>query len=213
MKQEESRVSQQTEELLGLTNSWAEKRCAEISTECDKQVQEILKSAHHDARLRLRSHFESDRTASRQRLAALEAAQERHVREEQQRQQVLLVKETIEGLKDELASRWKNQEQRRNWVDTIWQLAHQRLIRVCWSITHPQGWPSEEIAEMEQKIKDFTGIAPVFSATGEIKAGLLIEADGARLDCTLNGLLGSRYRLESEIIASLVQDANNQDYS
>ncbi|OOZ37258.1 hypothetical protein, partial [Solemya elarraichensis gill symbiont] len=123
MKQEESRVTQQAEKLLDLTSSWAEKRCDEISTECDRQVEEVLNSAHHDARLRLHSHFESDRTASRQRLAALEAAQERHAREEQQRQQVSLVKEIIDGLKGELTTRWKSDEQRSGWVDTFWQLA------------------------------------------------------------------------------------------
>ncbi len=213
MKQEESSVSQQAEELLRLSNSWAEKRCAEISAECDKQVQELLRTAHHDARLRVRSHFESDRTASRQRLAALEAAQERHKREKQQQEQVKLVKEVIEGLKKELTARWNNGEQRRNWVETIWQLAYQRLIRACWTIRHPQDWSLDEIAGLEQKVKEFTGISPVFVASADIQAGLLIDAEGATLNCTLNGLLSSRYRLESEIIAALEQDSNNQDDS
>ncbi|OOZ48947.1 hypothetical protein BOW39_08545 [Solemya velum gill symbiont] len=213
MKQDESRVSQQAEELLGLTSSWAEKRCAEISAECDSKVQELLETAHHDARVRLRSHFESDRTASRQRLAALEAAQERHKREELQRHEVMLVKKVIEGLKDELTTRWKNDEQRPGWVETIWQLAHQRLIKACWTISHPQDWSSDEVAGFEQKVNEYTGIAPVFVVSDDIEAGLLIEADGAKLDCTLKGLLSSRYRLESEIIAALEQDENNQDDS
>ncbi len=90
---------------------------------------------------------------------------------------------------------------RATWIDALLRLAVQRLgRRAAWTLRHPPGLADALRAVLAQH--DVANATLVEDAT--LDAGLVIEADGARLDGTPAALLADRPAVEAELLAQLV---------
>jgi hypothetical protein len=72
-------------------------------------------------------------------------------------------------------------------------------------VRHPPAWSAVEWGPLETELARALGQAPHFRADGAVSAGLVIEAQGAVLDASLEGLLRDRRRLEARLLAVLAR--------
>jgi hypothetical protein len=73
-------------------------------------------------------------------------------------------------------------------------------------VRHPPAWSTAEWGPFEAELTRMLGQAPHFRADSAVSAGLVIEAQGAVLDASLEGLLRDRRRVEARLLAFLARD-------
>lgn len=195
-------LSTQIDALLALTDAWAKERCVKIFDETDIKVKEIVRSAHRDARERLRRHVEQDRQSAKQRMSSFEATLKTRQRKEQQVRDQQFLRESWHQLIAELIDRWNSPLSREHWTGSIWSHAKKHLPMSVWLVEYPSDWSAEERESLGEQIEDFTGSRPEWCADIGITVGFRIVSAGACVDGTLQGLLANRRRLEAETLSA-----------
>ena len=79
--------------------------------------------------------------------------------------------------------------------------ALRRLERGDWLVRHAPGLPEAEQGEAEERARREAEISLRFRADDGVVAGLIINAKGAVLDMSLNGLLRDRAPVEARLLA------------
>ena len=205
MKDSQNITSAQVAEMQQLAEAWATEKSDEIHRKASKQASDIVCSAYHDAKLRLRRHFKSDRQHSNQQIASAEATLKTRERQEMQQLQLKVLHKAQAALKNELINRWQQGEQRSQWVESIWQQADGSLPRAQWSIVYGGLWPQSEQDALMKRVSEETGITADITHDDRIDAGLRICSQGACVDGTVGGLLANHSRLESDILSAFHQ--------
>ena len=86
-------------------------------------------------------------------------------------------------------------------------MACARLPASGWLLRHPQIWRDDDRAGLLALLRQ-SGIAnPTLRPDPTLTAGLVIEADGVRLDSTPAALMADRPRVEAALLAALALDS------
>jgi len=194
-------IEEREQGLLRLVDDYRDQECRRILGEAQARAREVRGQAFARERAALHQRITAERARARGLIQAAEA--ERATRERRRSEQLdaALVDAVWPGLVAELEARWRNAETRRDWVGHALDEALRRLARGDWLVRHAPGWPEEDRAEADQRLRQQADVTARFSADGSIAAGLIVSASGAALDMSLEGLLRDRARVESRLLA------------
>jgi vacuolar-type H+-ATPase subunit E/Vma4 len=204
MSTPEGIVQAQTEALLRRVAREQESRCRRARDAAQEQAGSIVARAWEEARARLRQAVEEERRAVDKALADRRAALETAARQREQAVLRELMDDAWRDLPGTLVSSWQRDDTRREWCTAACAVAVRALHA-------DQGYTVEidaALAEdarkvVAQALRHPSGPEVRFREVPSLGAGLRIHAGRACVDATVGGLLASRERIESELLAEL----------
>lgn len=191
------------EALIELIAATRDARSAEIIDQARQQAQARIRNAFHDARQRVTRAIDEERVRARGLLAVNEARLETHNRQRYQDAVQHMLSRARHRLGAALLARWQDAQQRRQWLEHLLGQALARLPKAHWQVEHPSGWDSGEIDAWLERISEHTGARPALKSNARIAAGLRVQAGGACLDGTLDGLLADERAVQAKLLAQL----------
>lgn len=191
------------EALIELITATRDAHSAEILEQARQQARARIAGAFREARQRVSRAIEEERVRARGLLAVNEARLETHNRQRYQDAVQHMLSRARHRLGAALLARWRDDQQRQQWLEHLLDQALRRLPKVRWEIEHPAGWDGAEIAAWLDRIAGHTGARPLLRGDARIAAGLRIRADGACLDGTLDGLLADERAVQARLLALL----------
>lgn len=191
------------EALIELIAATRDTRSAEIFEQARQQGQARIRAAFQEARQRVSRAIDEERVRARGLLTVNEARLETHNRQRYQDAVQHMLSRARFRLGAALLARWQNTDQRRQWLEYLLGQAMQRLPKAHWQIEHPAGWDSGEIAAWLERVSEHTGARATLKSDARVAAGLRIQAGGASLDGTLDGLLADERAVQAHLLAQL----------
>ena len=191
------------EALIDLIVATRNARSAELLEQARQQSRARIRAAFHEARMRVSRAVDEERIRAHSLLALNEARLETHNRQRYQDAVQHMLARTRYRLDAALRARWQHPGQRRLWLDDLFAQALEKLPMAAWSIEHPPGWDSEEIGPWLERIRARTSGPPSLRSVEEIHGGLRIQAAGASLDGTIEGLLADEGAVQARLLAHL----------
>jgi hypothetical protein len=200
----ESIVEAQTEALLRRVAREQETRCRRARDSAEEQARNIVARAWEEARARLRQAFEDERREVDQSLADRRAALETVARQRGQSVLRELMDEAWRELPAALEAVWALPESRRDWCTGACRMAARVLgtgagIAAEFDAAAPDDAVQWLSATLGPGVADNVDIRRVPG----LGPGLRIRRGRACLDATIPGLLASRDRIESELLAEM----------
>lgn len=191
------------EALIELIVAARNARSSELLDDAREQAQARVRNAFREARQRVSRAVDEERIRAHGLLALNEARLETHNRQRYQDAVQHMLARTRYRLDAALRARWQQPEHRGLWLADLFTQALQRLPAAPWSIEHPPGWDSVEIAPWLDRIQARSGVAPRLQSDERIQGGLRIKAAGAGLDGTIDGLLADEGAVQARLLAYL----------
>lgn len=194
-------IEERERALLKLVEEERDKACRRLLAEADERAGALLRDAYRRERAALHERIVAERSRAEGILRA--AAAERATAERRRGEQAdaRLLAAAWPGLRAQLAERWSDPDQRRDWVASTLEQALARLPHSGWTIRHAGGWPQAERAAAQARLAQAGVAAPALRADADLTAGLIVAAGGAVLDMSLEGLLRDRARIEARLLA------------
>lgn len=179
----------------------------ELLDVAERECDEIRDRAKVKARRQLRRAIEELRALEHQRQQQVRAELQTAARHRASTQALEALAAGWPRLPDALARRWRDAGARKRWLDAQLALAQSRLPAAGWVLRHPADWGADDAAALRALLAA-RGIADArLQPDSEVDAGLVIEADGARLDSTPRALLADRGFVEAALLAALDEAA------
>lgn len=178
-------------------------RCQAILRDAETRAAELLRAARSDARRRVSTAVRDDRARGRQRIEAARAELSTRERRLQQEVAATLLSRAWDRLRTELALRWERAETRAHWVGNLTADAVRLLPAGTWTIQHPAGLDPGELEPLARAAAEVGGAPPSLEAHEEIEAGVRVQAAGATLDGTPEGVLADRPGVEGRLLMDL----------
>lgn len=197
-------VQAQTDALLRRLSRDQESQCRRTREAAEEQARSIVARAWEEARARLRQAVDEERRAIDKALADRKAALETVQRHGQQAVLRELMDAAWIELPAVLEAGWKDDERRRRWCAAACDIAASSLhggtrFLIEMDATTPQHDVDRACAALRERVGDDVEVRAVPS----LGAGLRIRSGRACVDATVPGLLASRERVESELLAEL----------
>lgn len=203
MNHSDADVDTQLKNLLDVVSRNRDERCAAVLDQARQQASRIVSQAHQEARLSVHQQVLAIRERVRHKLASAEAQKQTRLRLHRHHNDRALLARAWEPLNNKLLERWQQDSTRAQWVNALISQASANLVATPWRIEHPLDWPAAEQAALQDQLLNSLGSAPLLEPTEGINAGLRICAGQACIDGTLAGLLKSRTRIDSMLLAKL----------
>ncbi|HMN65544.1 MAG: hypothetical protein KF786_13775 [Burkholderiaceae bacterium] len=172
----------------------------------EREAGEIRARARDKARRQMRRALADLRTAERQRTRQVRAELETRARHHEAARALDLLAAAWPALDAAIARRWRDARARDRWLDAQLALAQARLPRAGWVLRHPAGWADAECDALRALLAARGASDAVLEADPRLRVGLVIEADGVRLDSTPQALLADRGFVEAALLAALPAD-------
>jgi vacuolar-type H+-ATPase subunit E/Vma4 len=191
----------QIEAMLERVNQHRERRAGEIRSKSAAQSLEIVRSARSEARESLHRAVARERTRMAQGLRQAEARAELESRRRAQLETRTLLQHMWEQVAAVLESRWRNDAQRREWIQAAVGEAAQLLAGQSWRIEHAAGVSGEDRRLAESRALAGGARAVEWQLEGQLRAGVRVRSPGACLDATVAGLLTAREEVEAAFLS------------
>ena len=172
----------------------------------EREAGEIRARARDKARRQVRRAIAELRAAERQRTRQVRAELETRARHHASAQALDLLAAARPVLDAAIARRWRDAAARGRWLDAQLALAQARLPRAAWVLRHPAGWTDAERDALRVLLAARGVSGATLEADPSLQVGLVIEADGVRLDSTPQALLADRNFVEAALLAALPAD-------
>jgi vacuolar-type H+-ATPase subunit E/Vma4 len=189
MSAPESIVQAQREALLRRVAREQEMLSRRARDAAEEQARGIVARAREEAAARVRQAAEEAHRAVGQAVADRRAALETAARQREQTVLRELMDTAWQQLPDVLAGIWAQPEARRAWCDAASALAERTLMG--------DGEITIEVDDADR------GCQVTMREVAALGPGLRVRRGLATVDATTNGLLASRERIESELLAEL----------
>jgi hypothetical protein len=204
MSTPEGIVQAQTEALLRRVAREQESRCRRAREAAQEQAGSIVARAWEEARTRLRQAVEEERRAVDKALADRRAALETAARQREQAVLRELMDDAWRDLPGTLATSWQRDDARREWCAAACAVAVRALqADQGYTVEFDAAVPEDAHKVVDQALRHPSGPEVRFREVPSLGAGLRIHAGRACVDATVGGLLASRERIESELLAEL----------
>lgn len=105
-----------------------------------------------------------------------------------------------------LTRAWGDAAVRARWVDAQLAQARERLVATAWVVRHPAVFNAHERHDLEQRLAGHGRPDATLEPDEALPAGLVIEADGARLASSPAAWLADRPAIESALLAALARE-------
>jgi vacuolar-type H+-ATPase subunit E/Vma4 len=204
MSTPEGIVQAQTEALLRRVAREQESRCRRARDAAQEQASSIVARAWEEARTRLRQAVDEERRAFEKALGDRLAALETVARQREQAVLRELMDDTWRDLPGTLASSWQRDDARREWCAAACAVAVRALqADQGYTVEIDAAVPDDARKAVDQALRRQSGPEVRFQEVPSLGPGLRIHAGRACVDATVGGLLASRERIESELLAEL----------
>jgi hypothetical protein len=204
MSTPEGIVQAQTEALLRRVAREQESRCRRARDAAQEQASSIVARAWEEARTRLRQAVDEERRAVDKALGDRRAALETVARQREQAVLRELMDDAWRDLPGTLASSWQRDDARREWCAAACAVAVRALQADQGYTVEIDAADADDVRRIvEQALQLSPGTEVHFREVPSLGAGLRIHAGRACVDATVGGLLASRERIESELLAEL----------
>ena len=204
MSTPEGIVQAQTEALLRRVAREQESRCRRARDAAQEQASSIVARAWEEARTRLRQAMEEERRAVDKALADRRAALETAARQREQAVLRELMDDAWRDLPGTLVSSWQRDDTRREWCNAACAVAVRALqADQGYTVEIDAALTEDARKVVDQALRHASGPEVRFREVPSLGAGLRIHAGRACVDATVGGLLASRERIESELLAEL----------
>jgi hypothetical protein len=204
MSTPEGIVQAQTEALLRRVAREQESRCRRARDAAQEQASSIVARAWEEARTRLRQAMEEERRAVDKALADRRAALETAARQREQTVLREIMDDAWRDLPGTLVSSWQRDDTRREWCAAACAVAVRALqAEQGYTVELDAAVPDDARKVVDQALRRPSGPEVRFREVPALGAGLRIHAGRACVDATAGGLLASRERIESELLAEL----------
>ncbi len=204
MSTPEGIVQAQTEALLRRVAREQESRCRRARDAAQEQASSIVARAWEEARTRLRQAMEEERRAVDKALADRRAALETAARQREQTVLREIMDDAWRDLPGTLVSSWQRDDTRREWCAAACAVAVRALqAEQGYAVELDAAVPDDARKVVDQALRRPSGPEVRFREVPALGAGLRIHAGRACVDATAGGLLASRERIESELLAEL----------
>jgi len=189
----------------------------EIERQLKNETSAVIATAEGDARAiiaqtraaargRVHAAILELRREGASRLARATAQLETEQRARAQRLAAQAVGDALSLLRDELDTRWRDPQNRRQWTDAVARLCVLRLRPSAWRIEHAPDWSKAEQRDFAATVGERDGVAISFKADSDLKSGLRIKTDQAVFDATLQGLLADGRTISAMILDEIEQE-------
>jgi hypothetical protein len=200
----DSILDAQTDALLRRVAREQETRCRQARDSAAEQARVIVERAWAEARGRLRQAVEEERRSMEQMLADRRAAHETAARRRSQSSLRAVMDEAWGELPAALESAWRRPDARERWCKAACAAAVAAL-------DHAQGCVLELDSDAVRDVADtalaalagWTTVPAELQRVPDLGPGLRIRCGRACVDATLPGLLASRERIESDLLAEI----------
>jgi hypothetical protein len=197
-------VQAQTEALLRRVAREQETRCRGARDAAGEQARNIIARAWQEARARLRQAVDEERRSIDKALADRRAALETVARRREQSVLRVLMDEAWRELPVALEAAWQSADGRREWCAAACAVAARTLQSGHGFVVELDPAAPRDATELVQRcLPQPTGGAIELRQLPALGAGLRIRGGRACIDATVPGLLASRERIESELLAEL----------
>ena len=204
MSTPQSIVEAQTEALLRRLAREQESRCRRTLDAAHEQARAIVARAWEEARVRLRQAVEEERRAVDKALADRRASLETVRRRAEQSVLRELMDSAWTELPRTLAAAWDRPELRREWCQAACRLATRTVPRGASFIVELDDTESVETSRIAVAgLNGDSGSQVETRRIAALGAGLRIRSGRVCVDATVLGLLATRERIESELLAEL----------
>lgn len=195
-------AARQAEMLLEEIARQLARSTADIEAAAATEVEQIRQRAREKARQRVRHALDERRAIERQRLHQVRA----ELDTERRRRLATDARRALDAawprMGEALQRRWADAASRASWIDALLATAVRRLGTRAWTLRHPPAAGLDDTLRAALSRHGVAGATLVADAT--LTAGLVIEADGARLDGTPAALLADRPSVEADLLAHMV---------
>ena len=204
MNAPQSIVEAQTEALLRRLAREQETRCRRARESAGEQARTIVKRAWQEARARFRQAFDEERRALEQTLADRRAAHDTAARRRSRSSLRAVLDEAWQALPAALDSTWLRADARERWCRAACAAAMAALdpARGC-ALEIDAGAGGDVEAVALAALGAWAGPVLDIRRVAGLGAGLRIRCGRACVDATVPGLLASRERIESELLAEM----------
>ena len=187
----------QADALISLLKKGQEASVRKLEHEARDWNRQRLREARHQALLQFRKAAAMERDRFSHEISATEAAIAAEARTRHQQHLSAMVQAVISRLPEALEQRWQSPLHRSEWIESALQNAARRLGDGAWLIRFAAGPEQEELPE------SLDGASIRWQPDPSLKAGLVIEKGGARLDASIPGLLADTPRVQSHVLTLL----------
>jgi hypothetical protein len=200
----QSIVEAQTDALLRRVAREQETRCRQARESAAEQARTIVDRAWDEARARLRQAVMEERRSIEQTLADRRAAHETTARRRSQSSLRAVIDEAWRSLPAALGSAWLSADARARWCRAACSAAMAALdpARGCALEIDPEAAGDVEALALES-LGTWAGARAGVERVPGLGPGLRIRCGRACVDATVPGLLASRERIESELLAEM----------
>ena len=171
-----------------------------------REGDEIRARARDKARRQLRRALAELRASGRERLQQVRAELETAARRRSSARALDALAAAWPRLGDALARRWDDAAARELWIDAQLALAQARLPSAGGVLRHPATWHDGDRDALRRRVAARGVTDAGLVADERVTIGLVVEADGVRLDSTPQALLADRAFVEAALLAALVAD-------
>jgi vacuolar-type H+-ATPase subunit E/Vma4 len=204
MSTPEGIVQAQTEALLRRVAREQESRCRRARDAAQEQASSIVARAWEEARTRLRQAVDEERRAVDKALGDRRASLETVARQRDQAVLRELMDDAWRDLPGTLVSSWQRDDARREWCAAACVVAVRALqAGQGYTVEIDAAAPDDVRKVVDEALRQPSGPDVRFREVPSLGAGLRIHAGRACVDATVGGLLASRERIESELLAEL----------
>lgn len=197
-------VEAQTDALLRRVAREQETRARHAREAAAEQARAILKRAWAEARARLRQAALEERNAVEETLAGHRAALETAARQQSQSALRAVLDDAWQALPAALAAEWARADARERWCRAACSVAMSVLepTRGCRVEIDDDADPQVEAVALAA-LAAWCGEPPVVERSRGLGPGIRVRCGRACVDATVPGLLASRERVESELLAEI----------
>jgi hypothetical protein len=200
----DSILEAQTDALLRRVAREQETRCRHARESAAEQARVIVERAWAEARGRLRQAVEEERRSMEQTLADRRAAHETAARRRSQSSLRAVMDEAWGELPAALESTWRRLDARERWCKAACAAAMAALDHAQGCVLEVDAGAGPDVADIAlAALAGWTTVPAELRRVSDLGPGLRIRCGRASLDATLPGLLASRERIESDLLAEI----------
>ncbi len=197
------RAEHQADALIEEIERKVDASCAAIRADAARDAEALRQRSREKARRQLqRAVAEMRATARRRTLQAL-AEQETARSRRAAAQAALWLTQAEPALGEAIERRWSDREARAQWIAAQIAQAGARLGGRHWTVRHPAAWRDAEVDALRSALAGSATAGSTLQADASLSVGLVIEADGVRLDSRPAALLADRAAVQARLLAAI----------
>jgi hypothetical protein len=198
------RAEHQADALIEEIERKVDGGCAAIRAEALRDAEALRLRSREKARRQLQRALDEMRATTRRRTTQALAEQETARSQRAAARAALWLTQAWPALGEAIERRWSDRHARAQWIAAQIAQAGARLGGRHWTVRHPAAWSEAEVDALRSALAGSAAAGSTLYGDATHAIGLVIEADGARLDSRPAALLADRAAVHARLLAAIV---------